>query len=72
MQRWWERLSRSWLRAAAVAAVGAVAGALYARYVGCNTGTCPLTSTVWGAASFGAFTGAVIGWPARGEPRDGR
>ena len=63
------RLARSPWRAAGAAALGAGAAALYARFVGCSTGTCPLTSNVWIAASWGAMVGAVLGWPARGQER---
>ncbi|HUL57692.1 MAG TPA: DUF6132 family protein [Anaeromyxobacteraceae bacterium] len=60
----WVRLSRSHVRAAAVAVAGASAGALYAHFVGCRTGTCPLTSSVWTASLYGGAVGALLGWPA--------
>jgi len=41
---------------------GALAGFLYARFVGCKTGACPLTSNVYAASLYGA----VIGWLAGG------
>lgn len=53
--------------------VGAVLGAslagAYAWFIGCKTGTCPLTSSVWTAALYGTFVGAVAGWPARAKAR---
>jgi outer membrane lipoprotein SlyB len=64
------RLRTSHWRTALGAVAGAAAGALYAHFVGCRTGTCPLTSSVWGAGLYGAFVGAVAGWPAR-APRNG-
>jgi hypothetical protein len=59
------KLSRSRWRAALGLALGAGAGAAYAHFVGCRTGTCPLTSNVWTAALFFGFSGALVGWPAK-------
>jgi len=50
-------------------AAGAIGGALYAHFVGCRTGTCPLTSSVWSAGLFFGVTGAIVGMPG---PRPGR
>jgi membrane associated rhomboid family serine protease len=54
------------------AAAGAAGGAAYAYFVGCHTGTCPLTGNVWVAAAFFGFTGGVVlaPGPAR-APRTG-
>ncbi|MBI5067275.1 MAG: hypothetical protein HZB56_03475 [Deltaproteobacteria bacterium] len=60
-QRFW----RSRARALAAAALGAAAGAAYAHFIGCRTGTCPLTSNVWTAGLYGAFVGGIAGWPSR-------
>jgi Family of unknown function (DUF6132) len=59
------RLGISHWRTALGAAIGAGAGAAYAHYVGCATGTCPLTSNVWTAALFFGFSGGLVGWPAK-------
>ena len=69
MIAYWRRLSRSHLRAAIAAAIGASAGAAYAHFVGCKTGTCPITSSVWTASLYGAAVGALAGWPSRAEPQ---
>ncbi len=61
----WTRLSRSPLRAAIAALVGALGAGAYAHFVGCRTGTCPITSNVWIAALYGAGVGAAVGWPNR-------
>jgi Family of unknown function (DUF6132) len=57
--------SRSHVRAAIFAALGAASGAAYAHFVGCRTGTCLITSSVWTASLYGALVGAVAGWPGR-------
>ncbi len=45
------------------AAAGAIGGALYAHFVGCRTGTCIITSSVWTAGLFFGATGALVAMP---------
>jgi hypothetical protein len=64
-------LSR-WLRtggwkAVAGAAVGAGLLAGYSYFVGCRTGTCPLTSSVPTATAIGGVIGLLAAWPAPGK-----
>ena len=65
--RWLERemspRAQAHWRTAGGAALGAAAGAAYAHFIGCNTGTCPLTANVWTAALFFGFAGGVVGLP---------
>ncbi len=61
----WRRLARSHLRTIAAGALGAAAAAAYAHFVGCRTGTCPITSSVWTAGTYGLVVGAIAGWPSR-------
>ncbi len=42
-------------------ALGAVAGFLYWKYVGCITGTCPITSQPINSSVYGAVMGGIIG-----------
>ena len=42
-------------------AFGAVAGFLFWRFIGCNTGMCPLTSNPYVAVGAGAFVGFGMG-----------
>ena len=41
-----------------MAALGAVAGLLYQRNIGCTSGGCPITSDPW----ISTLYGAVLGW----------
>ena len=59
------RLARAHWRTALGALLGAAGGAAYAHFIGCRTGTCPLTSNVWTAGLYGAFVGATAGWRGR-------
>ncbi|MCD8540758.1 MAG: DUF6132 family protein [Leadbetterella sp.] len=40
--------------------LGALAGFLYWKYVGCMTGTCPITSKPLNSALYGALTGGLL------------
>ncbi len=65
-----ERGARRFLVTAITAGLGAGAAWAYAYFVGCRTGTCPLTSNVWTASGFGALIGLLVGWP--GPRKDAR
>ncbi len=67
----WQRLTRTPARALAFGALGAAAGAAYAHFIGCRTGTCPITSNVWVSAVYGATVGGLVGWPARSASANG-
>lgn len=44
---------------------GAVLGALLGYFGQCTSGTCPLTSTWWRGALYGAFMGLLLALSAR-------
>ena len=44
-----------------LAVVGAIGGYLYYRFVGCVSGTCPLTSNPYISTVYGGVLGALIG-----------
>lgn len=69
-------LSRIWKAPAGRTLVGVLlggaAGALYGQYVGCLTGSCPLTSNPWTAGVLGAVLGASLSAPdKRGQQAPG-
>lgn len=41
--------------------VGGVLGFAYYKFIGCATGTCPLTSNPWISTLYGMFLGGLIG-----------
>ncbi len=59
-------LRRHW-RTLMGGALGALGGGLYAHFVGCRTGTCAITSSVWTASLFFGLTGAIALMP--GAPK---
>jgi hypothetical protein len=42
------------------AAAGAALGFLYYRLIGCRTGVCPLTSTLYGTLIYGGVLGTLV------------
>ena len=40
--------------------VGALGGYLYWRFVGCSTGTCPITSSPLNSTIYGAIMGGLV------------
>jgi hypothetical protein len=49
-----------WLRRALFAALGGGAGFAYYFFVGCVTGTCPITSNPYITTAYGALIGIVL------------
>ncbi|HNW49621.1 MAG TPA: DUF6132 family protein [Prolixibacteraceae bacterium] len=45
--------------------LGALAGFLYWRFVGCASGTCPITSRWYNTMIYGMIVGALLGSPVR-------
>lgn len=41
--------------------IGAIAGYLYWRYIGCSTGTCPITASPINSSIYGIIIGILIG-----------
>ena len=44
------------------AAVGAIGGFLYYRFVGCASGACPITSNPYISTAYGGVIGTLIGY----------
>ncbi len=40
--------------------MGSAGGFLYYRYVGCTTGTCAVTSSLWLSTGFGCILGGIV------------
>jgi hypothetical protein len=48
-------------------ALGAIAGFLYWRFVGCTSGSCPLTSQWHTTTLYGAVMGYLLSSPSKGK-----
>ncbi len=58
-------MSQSAVRFTLMVLGGAVLGALLGYFGQCTSGTCPLTSTWWRGALYGAFMGLLLALSAR-------
>jgi hypothetical protein len=55
------------MKVLAYVVVGAGLGALMGYFGQCSSGTCPLTSTWWRGALYGAFLGLLMGLGSQSE-----
>lgn len=53
-------IKNNWIYIAG-ALIGAVAGYMYWRYIGCSTGTCPITSSPLMSTLYGTLMGSLFG-----------
>lgn len=51
-----------WLRIMGLL-VGGGLGFSYYYFIGCRTGTCPITSSPWISTVYGSLIGVIIAWP---------
>jgi hypothetical protein len=42
--------------------IGGAGGYAYYRFVGCSTGSCPITSNPYSSIIYGMLIGGLIGW----------
>jgi len=51
-----------WLKLGAFTLLGALGGFTYYTFIGCVSGTCPITSNPYISTGYGALIGTVLGW----------
>ncbi len=57
-----------WSKRIIPAILGAAGGYLYYSFVGCVTGTCPITSNPWLSTGYGALVGLIfISWKSKNK-----
>ncbi|MDZ7332163.1 MAG: DUF6132 family protein [candidate division KSB1 bacterium] len=61
---------KSYIFKALIVVVGGVLGYAYYYYVGCRTGTCPITSNPWISTGYGALFALVLVWGTAKKKRD--
>ncbi|MGA9291900.1 MAG: DUF6132 family protein [Ignavibacteriaceae bacterium] len=55
--------TRKWVKRIIPVIIGATGGYLYYSFIGCVSGTCPITSNPWLSTGYGALAGlAFISW----------
>lgn len=53
-------MTRTTILASVLTALGAAGGYAYYYFIGCASGTCPLSSNAWIMTGYGAMVGATI------------
>ncbi len=53
-------IMRQLLRTLPAVAVGALAGYAYYYFIGCTSGSCPITSNPWISTGYGALMGGLL------------
>ncbi len=54
-----------WLKRSLFALAGGLGGFAYYYFIGCTSGTCPITSNPYVSMGYGALIGIVGGWSPR-------
>ncbi len=49
---------------------GAAFGYAYYYFIGCNSGSCPITSNWYISTLYGAFFGLIAGFPGKNEKKE--
>ncbi len=52
---------------AAAIIIGAIAGFAYWYFIGCSSGTCPITSSPWSSTLWGAAIGGALFFPNKSK-----
>lgn len=61
---------KSYIFRAFIVILGGVLGYAYYYYIGCRTGTCPITSNPWISTGYGALFALVLVWGTSKKKRD--
>lgn len=56
---------KPWMKLALGVVLGGSAGFAYYYFVGCKTGTCPITSSPVISTLYGSAMGLLLGWPSK-------
>ena len=54
-----------WGKIAAFGLIGMIAGFAYYYFIGCNSGTCAITSNPYISSGYGLGAGVLLGWDTK-------
>jgi hypothetical protein len=57
--------SNKWVKLGLFGFIGLIAGYAYYYYIGCNSGSCPITSNPYISSAYGLGAGLLLGWPGK-------
>ena len=60
---------KRWIKSSAFIFLGAVGGFAYYYFIGCNTGTCPITSNPIISTTYGSIVGLLLSFNGKKESK---
>lgn len=57
--------SNKWFKLGVFGFIGLIAGYAYYYFIGCNSGSCPITSNPYISSAYGLGAGLLLGWPGK-------
>ncbi len=62
-------MKNRWVRRSALLFLGAAGGYAYYHFIGCTTGTCPITSNPYSSIAWGSLIALSAGWTTRADEK---
>ena len=63
------KIKNKWLRLGVFGFIGMIAGYAYYYYIGCNSGTCAITSDPLISTGYGLGAGLLMGWESKKDKK---
>ena len=64
--------SNKWFKLGLSGFIGLTAGFAYYYFIGCNSGSCPITSNPYISSAYGLGAGLLLGWPGKKKEQDNK
>ncbi|MEJ2055151.1 MAG: DUF6132 family protein [Calditrichaceae bacterium] len=62
-------IKNKWFKFVFYGVLGMTAGFAYYYFIGCNSGSCPITGNPYISSIYGLGAGLVLGWPGKKQSR---
>jgi hypothetical protein len=62
--------SNKWFKMGVSGFIGLLAGFSYYYFIGCYSGSCPITSNPYISSAYGLSAGLLLGWPGKKKDQE--